>query len=347
MHNLGFSQGCLLGLFVGDATGAPLEFLCEKNSARVSDRIHSALGMRGGGSLNVAPGQVTDDSELAIHLLRGLLGQNPRDGFPCNAVAREYIAWHKSEPFDMGMTIARAFGFSTDAASMLKNASVYNQHSQANGALMRVAPLAVWAQNSITTSELISMARQDAQLSHPHAVCQDASAVFCVALSALISHDEHDLSTRSVTCIQCVERVIGEMTSDVQQWFYESCTCILDDIICTALIGHVKHAFMLAFYFLKRCTTFEVAMTETCRKLGDTDTNCAVVGAMMGALHGLHGIPSTLSKPVLSFDCKSHNPKSTLLGHTRPATYRVRDVMHLIPALIAFKHPIQYGCGEE
>ena len=38
-------------------------------------------------------------------------------------------------------------------------------------------------------------------------------------------------------------------------------------------------------------------------KGGDTDTNCAIVGAMMGALHGTQGIPSYMIDPMLAFDC--------------------------------------------
>lgn len=336
---LDFSQGCLLGLFVGDAAGAPLEFLREHDPQRVNTHVHEALSMCGGGSLNVAPGQVTDDSELAIHLLRGLLGQRPQDGLPCNAVAREYITWHRSHPFDMGMTIARAFGFATDAAGMIANARHYNCHSQANGALMRVAPLAMWAHTAVSTEHLINMARQEACMSHPHAACQDASAVFCVALSALIAHEDNNVGARSLNSLRCVEFVIAGMHIDVQAWFSESSTCTLESIVCTELIGFVKHAFILAFYFLRHVTSFEDALTETCRKLGDTDTNCAIVGAMMGALHGISGIPKRLSGPVLAFDCAEHDPKLTLLGYNRPARYRVVDVLRLVPALTSESAP--------
>ncbi|MEW5314727.1 MAG: hypothetical protein WDW38_006199 [Sanguina aurantia] len=45
------------------------------------------MHMGGGGAFNVAAGQLTDDSELAISLLRGLVGVRPQDGFPAEAVA--------------------------------------------------------------------------------------------------------------------------------------------------------------------------------------------------------------------------------------------------------------------
>ena len=65
------AQGSLLGALVGDAAGARLEFLGRKpTEAELSD----ALAMKGGGVLRAAPGQVTDDGELALALARALEG---------------------------------------------------------------------------------------------------------------------------------------------------------------------------------------------------------------------------------------------------------------------------------
>jgi ADP-ribosylglycohydrolase len=60
----------LLGAAVGDAAGAVLEFIGrEPTEAEVSQ----AMAMPGGGCWHVAPGQITDDTELAICLADGLL----------------------------------------------------------------------------------------------------------------------------------------------------------------------------------------------------------------------------------------------------------------------------------
>ncbi|MEW5314728.1 MAG: hypothetical protein WDW38_006200 [Sanguina aurantia] len=104
-----------------------------------------------------------------------------------------------------------------------------------------------------------------------------------------------DIAGRSASAICRANRVMDEMDEDVTEWFRDSITCSLDDIIVTPNVAHVKHAFKLAFFFLHKRTRFEEALAETCRKLGDTDTNCAVVGAVMGALHGkAHGVLDSL-----------------------------------------------------
>lgn len=336
-----YAYSCLLGLLVGDAIGAPLEFLRERDPVAVQSRISEAMSMRGGGALNVAPGQGTDDSELAIHLLRGLSERpdNAPDAvFPQEAVAQEYMKWYVSGPFDMGKTCGSAFRDARDAYGMRRNALRFNSHSQSNGSLMRVAPLAIWAcAHGFAPDRVADMARAEARLSHPHPVCQDANAVYCLALTSLLrppaSLLDGGVADRASRAIRLVDSHIDVMHGDVRRWFADSQDVQLQDIVCTSNIGHVKHAFTLAFHFLRRCTSFEEAMRETCAKLGDSDTNAAIVGAMIGALHGPGplGIPPHMAGPVLTFDCVAHDPRLTLVGHTRPATYRVADVMALLP----------------
>ena len=56
--------------------------------------------MPGGGVLGVGPGQITDDSEMALCLARGLIdGQNSKHQ---GAVAEKYLDWLQSGPFDIG-----------------------------------------------------------------------------------------------------------------------------------------------------------------------------------------------------------------------------------------------------
>jgi ADP-ribosylglycohydrolase len=59
--------GCVLGAFIGDAAGATLEFIGQKNITEKS--VKTAMMLKGGGVFNVGPGQITDDSEMAMCLL--------------------------------------------------------------------------------------------------------------------------------------------------------------------------------------------------------------------------------------------------------------------------------------
>ena len=62
--------GSILGAFVGDAAGAVLEFM----SVVTEEDAMYALSFPGGGVWKVGPGQITDDSEMAMCLLHGIGG---------------------------------------------------------------------------------------------------------------------------------------------------------------------------------------------------------------------------------------------------------------------------------
>lgn len=324
-HLSDHAKGCMAGLFVGDASGATLEFYRGKLT---KEQIKESMSMRGGGALNVAPGQVTDDSELAIHLYRALSSTALHSPFPLDKVAKEYIDWHKSGPFDMGRTCGMAFGSASDAESMTNNAAKYNMLSEANGSLMRIAPLAMWAYSWATPKEIIDMARLEATLSHPNRRCQDANAMYCLALSYVLKNHGD-----SKGAVHLCDSFVGDMDEMVQQWYSESKNdgCI-KNLDCSVNVGHVRYAFTLAFYFLRKETPFERAIYKILKKRGDTDTNAAIIGAMMGAFHGLSAIPNYMLDPVLSFDCSKCDPSKALLGYWRPKVYKVQQyVMGVLP----------------
>ena len=69
------AYGCIIGAFVGDACGSYNEF----NPERVwhYDRLmEKCMKMNGGGPWRLNAGQVTDDSELAMCLMWGILNSN-------------------------------------------------------------------------------------------------------------------------------------------------------------------------------------------------------------------------------------------------------------------------------
>lgn len=120
------ATGCLLGLAVGDAAGAVLEFQRHIDASNVDE----AMSMPGGGVWRVGPGQFTDDTELALSLAYGLSGHCPREGFPRTSVAQQYYSWLNSEPFDVGLTCRASFQEGPDADSQQVGAAVNPQDMQ-------------------------------------------------------------------------------------------------------------------------------------------------------------------------------------------------------------------------
>jgi hypothetical protein len=78
-------------------------------------------------------------------------------------------------------------------------------------------------------------------------------------------------------------------------------------------------------YFLRHPEiSYEEAIKITLMKGGDTDTNAAIVGGLVGSYQS---IPEYMIRPVLDFDCTADGFKH----HKRPAEYSVKNVIgHLI-----------------
>lgn len=309
--------GCIMGLLCGDAAGATLEF---QHKAITQRDVEVAMKMPGGGVMRVGPGQFTDDSELAISLASALADRRPAAGFPLTKVAEKYHVWYKSHPFDIGTTCSRAFQHNT-ASKMMEVASLNN--SEANGALMRIAPLAVWCSHE-SEDMIVAYAKKDAKLSHGSQVCQDCNAVFCIAIAYLILHPgDHVGALRRVETF-----VNAHVFSDVRHWFlFDSLDVI--DLDCRKNIGHVRYGFTLAMWCLRNAIPYEDAIKMTLLKGGDTDTNASIVGALMGALHGMDTIPEYMVTPVLEF-----NPLTNVNGHVRPIVYSSMETLRLIPRLL-------------
>jgi ADP-ribosyl-[dinitrogen reductase] hydrolase len=74
----------------------------------------------------------------------------------------------------------------------------------------------------------------------------------------------------------------------------------------------LKIAFVWAFYYLKNGYTYRDALEHILLQGGDTDTNAAIVGGLLGAAYGESAIDKHLREKMLSFDPEIHG------GHIRP-----------------------------
>jgi ADP-ribosylglycohydrolase len=91
--------------------------------------------------------------------------------------------------------------------------------------------------------------------------------------------------------------------------------------------GWVRVAFQNAFYQLLHASTLEEGVINTVRAGGDTDTNAAIAGALLGAVHGRRGIPAQWMDRLLT--CR---PIKGLPGvlKPRPATYWPADALERV-----------------
>jgi ADP-ribosylglycohydrolase len=304
----------LLGALIGDAIGASLEFYDEDITYNIAK---NALKMSGGGALRIGPGQITDDGELTLALWRILHLTNTSD-FPMTYVIQEYIKWYKSKPFDIGSTCLQAFIKASKYIYLekyIKEISDINQESEANGALMRCTPIPLWYSrySNISYIDIGLIAMKDAQISHPNIICQEVNAIYCIAIYLLLN------GNTPVNTIKVLDTYINIYitSAKVKQWYFEE-SIDISFLDCKTNCGHVRYGFVLAIYFLRNSNiSYEDAIISVLMKGGDTDTNCAIVGGLVGTYQD---IPDNMIYSVMNFDC-------CIEGRIRPKEYGVKYVL--------------------
>lgn len=308
--------GAVCGSLVGDAAGGVLEFLGRKPSRSDVDR---ALGMPGGGVFSLAPGQITDDGELTLCLLRALADREGQ--YDADLVARYYIDWAYSEPFDIGIATSNALrvhGYELGSASQIvsRSAQQYNKSSKANGALMRIAPLAV-AAAKWSDEDTIRWAKADAQLTHPHVTCSEVNAAYVLAIRYLILNPG-DSDGAILVALNYLQGTMNEAA----EWLENAIDGDLPDAHPQA--GYVRIAFSYAFYHLKQRSSFRAALADTLLRGGDTDTNACIVGGLIGAYRGINSLVESEASRKLIFPVLMCDPS---IGQNRPETYHVDNAI--------------------
>jgi protein-tyrosine phosphatase len=161
-------------------------------------------------------------------------------------------------------------------------------HQQANGALMRVSPAAIYGA-FLDANDLMERSREDARFSHSSVVCQAANAAFVraiqVGLHGGTPADGYAAARDAVRDCEEVATALADVKEQPQ---------------CHKSQGWVLVALRNAFHMLVHEPTFEEALVRTVMAGGDTDTNGCIAGALLGAFHGFDGIPPRWVVKVLS-----------------------------------------------
>ncbi|MEX2425576.1 MAG: ADP-ribosylglycohydrolase family protein [Thermomicrobiaceae bacterium] len=288
------ARGCLFGQLIGDALGSLVEF---QSPDQISSRYPGGVrDMHDGGTWNTIAGQPTDDSEMALALARSIV-ENGR--YDQNAAREAYIDWLNSGPFDIGNTVRAGLQ------------GTPNYESQANGALMRISPLGIFT-SGIDEDRTARYAREDAWITHPNEVTQDANVVFVLTVAQSINKQ-----LTPPEAFEYAENISAELhlVDSVRQALVDARDAPPATFLRSQ--GWVLIALQNAFYQLLNQESFEEALVDTVGRGGDTDTNAAICGALLGAVHGLSAIPARWVEIIR--ECK---PESGSPGVNRPRPRR-------------------------
>ena len=261
-----------LGLAIGDALGATVEFLTP-NEIRHQIGLHCEI--TGGGWLRLKAGKVTDDTTMSLALGESIIARGRVDAM---AAAEAFDAWMRAKPVDIGNTVRRNLITFRKTGKPEAEAS---EHDAGNGAAMRVLPvaLACYGQPEKTT---IFANRAQAHVTH-HNTLSDAACETLILMvqDFLAGHDPVDVER---------ERA-HKLVSDFPVFAY-------DKRQRENPSGFIVDTVQAVFQSFFATETFEDCLIDVVNRGGDADTTGAIAGMLAGARYGMESIPKRWLKAL-------------------------------------------------
>jgi len=263
-------EGAMIGVAVGDALGAPLEFM----GAGEIRRKHGepVREMIGGGWLDVDPGEVTDDTQMTLAVAEGIAMNKPGVLYQ---IGENFLTWYGTHPKDIGGTCAAVLGEMSQnhptsgddwrMAAMRLNKSTSGR-TAGNGALMRTIYPALWYKDEDTAAK---MAVEIGQMTH--------------------CHRDSDRTIRIYTKAVC--RIANsEMSAEEAREWLDNLMTVTEDTLVSPT-GYCIDSLKCALQSVRRTDSFEDALVDAVNRGGDADTIGAITGGLAGAVYGASGIP--------------------------------------------------------
>jgi ADP-ribosyl-[dinitrogen reductase] hydrolase len=256
--------GAYLGLAVGDALGATLEFLTPREIREIHGVHRNIVG---GGWLRLRKGQVTDDTEMSLALGRSILETGAVDH---QSVAEAFSDWMRTKPADIGHTVRRGISrYRRTGETQVPE----SEHDAGNGACMRCLPVAL-AYLGADEGVLAEANRRQSHVTHHNAVADHGTlTVIRMVQAALVGGHRGELK-RLADGLAAVERLYRYDGKRVEN-----------------PSGYVVETLRTVFQSLFVTDGFEAALVDVVNRGGDSDTTGAILGMIAGALYGSEGIP--------------------------------------------------------
>jgi ADP-ribosyl-[dinitrogen reductase] hydrolase len=293
-------RGCLLGTAVGDALGAPGEFL---SMAAIRTRFGPAGITRLHPWDDFPRGSVTDDTQMVLATAEGLVQaeQAARTGAPYDPLASvlgRYISWHDSQadprqrrhPGHTCMTALRAAkaGHAGPAANWSKGC----------GGVMRSAPVGL----APPRRPAFSLGADLAALTHGHPSGYLSAGFVADLVRRLVDGATLPDAVQGSVAELRLRDASEETLSAVQQALELAAWPEGDAAAALRRLGQGwvgEEALAISLYCaLRHPSDWRAAAVLAVNHDGDTDSTGAITGAILGALLGVGAIPAVWAAAV-------------------------------------------------
>lgn len=268
--------GSFVGLAVGDAIGAPLEFSPRGTFKPIDDMVE-------GGYFKLKMGEWTDDTAMALCLADSLLHTN---GFDAKDQMNHYSKWFlegvfscRDQAFGMGQTFMNSiikYHLTGDPFSGMSNPK-----RPGNGCIMRLAPIPIFFYPDL--EKIIRYSGESSKLTHGMPESIFASRLFgeILALALAGKSKEEILFSSQIDDPNC-PGIISEISRGTYRSKSES------EIESTFFAGKCLEAALWCFL---NSDNFRDAILKAANLGGDADSTAAVCGQVAGAYYGIDSIP--------------------------------------------------------
>lgn len=323
------ARGMLVGLAVGDALGAPVEFGYSSDSIRKLGETIAHFS----DTPRCPAGVWTDDTEMALCIADSLIENKGYDSYD---IMRRFRAWseegyrtYDGKPAsDVGGQTARAINDFVRYPVIWRDDP--KTDSAGNGSIMRLAPIVIantfprkhyptlkdgYEKGSLATDpedengEYVNQNDIDPTLKMAELSCREThdSVAACAVtemFAACLYCALHGLKKNDIAAY-CSRWMLDE---EYDQFWLENIDSLVgralepdDDQLCD-LGGYIVDCFAISLWGLMNYNNFKDGMMAVIRLGGDTDTNAACYGQLAGAYYGYDAIPEEWRENVFHAD---------------------------------------------
>lgn len=286
--NDGIAKALILGGAVGDAYGAPFEYTFQRGKFTPS---WTSAAITGGGLIGRAPkGTWTDDTSMTLATIASL---KDNDGnVNTTDMLFKYAEWVQNGAYtidgvctDCGNTTYRAISpfvesiilaqiNHTKRRAIPQRYICDDEHSNGNGSLMRIAPLAL---TDATDDEIMHISAT----THAHPVSMHACVQWVHALRLVIGGmDAADAFAESARYMRA-----SGMGSVSERFAH------IGDYDKSEISGkgYVVSTMEAAAWSVINADSYEQSVFNACSLGDDTDTVACIAGSVAGVIHGIGG----------------------------------------------------------
>jgi len=262
-----------LGLAIGDALGATLEFMTPREIA-VQHGVHREI--TGGGWLRLKPGMVTDDTTMSLALGEAILA---RKAIEPQSIGKYFDQWMRNKPVDIGNTVRRGILHFRKTG---ETAVPLNEHDAGNGACMRTLPIAL-ATLGKDEETVMQAVKAQAHVTHNNPVSD--AGTYCVVRMV-------QMALQGTTLAQLRHGPVHHLLEQNGEFVFRRKRREENP---SGYIVHTLRAVLSAFF---DTDTFEDCLVDVVNRGGDADTTGAIAGMIAGAFYGMDGIPKRWLKKL-------------------------------------------------